>query len=489
VLPGAARAPLSPGYRPRTPEATLLYRVVHEHLESFLAQARARTDDRAGLPRFVEKELRAYLDCGVLARGFARVRCDACRDEHLVPFSCKGRGVCPSCAARRMADTAAHLVDRVIPRVPVRQWVLTFPFPVRFALAYDAKLLGRALTIFIRALFAFQRRRARALGLPASRSASVTFCQRFGSALQLTPHFHTLVPDGVFVTDPARPDARPRFHRLDPPSDDDVAAVLDRVVRRTASLLLDDRDDDGSAFAQCLGASLPAPARAARGPAPIDPGPPPRLALQGGFSLHADRLVQENDRAGLEQLCRYGLRPPLSEGRLRLDDDGSLRYVMKRRFSDGTGELLLTPHQFLRRLAALVPPPRVHMTRYHGLFASHAKARAALTGAPPRPARRPAAPTPPSASSPVTSLPELPDRPRRPRRLPWAELLRRVFKVDVLVCPRCQGPRRVIAFLTDPSVTAAILRHLHFPTAPPPPTPARSPPDAYLGIDDPAPLD
>src|SRR5213596_807259 len=91
-------------------------------------------------PRF-ELELRSFLECGVLAHGFLRVHCDACGEDRVVAFSCKGRAVCSSCGGRRMADTAAHLVDRVLPKVPVRQWVLSLPFALRYRLAYDARLV------------------------------------------------------------------------------------------------------------------------------------------------------------------------------------------------------------------------------------------------------------------------------------------------------------------------------------------------------------
>ena len=81
--------------------------------------------------------MRAYLSCGVLACGFLRLQCESCGKDRLLPLSCKGRSVCPSCGGRRMVDTAAHLVDRVFPRVPVRQWVLSLPFALRYRLAYD----------------------------------------------------------------------------------------------------------------------------------------------------------------------------------------------------------------------------------------------------------------------------------------------------------------------------------------------------------------
>jgi hypothetical protein len=179
-------------YVPRNPEKTVLYGVVAGHLETFLARQRQR--DRV-VPRFVELELRAFLDCGVLARGFLRVHCDACGLDRLVPYSCKKRSFCPSCGGRRMSDTAAHLVDRVFPEVPVRQWVLSVPYALRYRLAYDSSLVRDVWQIFVRTIFASIRRRA---GIPSSnrqaRCGAVAFIQRFRDALNLDPHFHVLVP-------------------------------------------------------------------------------------------------------------------------------------------------------------------------------------------------------------------------------------------------------------------------------------------------------
>src|SRR5437764_10424334 len=103
-----------------------------------------------------------FLACGLLCHGFVRVRCDSCAEERLVASSCKTRGFCASCTSRRMAETAAHLVDRVLPAVPYRQWVLSLPRQVRFLLARDADLLGEVVGVFLRKVFAWQRRRARA---------------------------------------------------------------------------------------------------------------------------------------------------------------------------------------------------------------------------------------------------------------------------------------------------------------------------------------
>ena len=234
-------------YIPRRPEQTLLYRTIREQLESFLAQSRDRGHP---VPRFVEQELRAFLRCGVLAQGFLRLHCDACGCDRLVPFSCKRRGFCPSCGGRRMADTAAHLVDRVLPEVPIRPWVLTLPYPLRYRCAYDTKLASEALRAFVRALFAELRRRSRQhWGVRAQQCGAVTFIQRFGSALNLNLHFHTLALDGVYA-DTRGPGATPRFLPLPPPDDGAVARVLAGTARRLQRLVAERAGDDEDVLAR-----------------------------------------------------------------------------------------------------------------------------------------------------------------------------------------------------------------------------------------------
>jgi len=116
-------APAVPTYAPRDSGDTVLYKVIAEHLETFLASCHDDSDG-SGLPAYVERAFYDYLRCGILAHGFLRLGCDTCHHELLVPFSCKRRGFCPSCAGRRMAQMAAHLVEQVIPWVPTRQWVV-----------------------------------------------------------------------------------------------------------------------------------------------------------------------------------------------------------------------------------------------------------------------------------------------------------------------------------------------------------------------------
>jgi hypothetical protein len=159
-------------YEPRHPEQGPLYQIVHDHFETFRVQA-ARLRDGEGLPRFVEQEFREFLQCGWLAGGFARFRCGDCGHDRLVPFSCKGRALCPSCGGRRMAERAAHLLHHVLPDVPVRQWVLSLPYRPRYQLAWNHDVCRGVVAVFVRAVLGFLRARARDGGVADGRGGAV----------------------------------------------------------------------------------------------------------------------------------------------------------------------------------------------------------------------------------------------------------------------------------------------------------------------------
>jgi hypothetical protein len=362
--------------------------VVQRELETFLARAQAR---ERPVPRFVERELRGFLRCGILAHGFVRVHCDECGLDRVVAFSCKGRGFCPSCGGRRMADTAAHLVDRVLPEVPVRQWVLSLPFALRYRLAYDAPLASAVLGVFVRTVFGSLRRRARKeWGVVRGQCGAVTFVQRFGDALNLNVHFHSLLLDGVYAPGP---DGMLRFHPLPPPEDAEVERVVGQVARHIARLLerrglgagsdpleADPLAEEQPLLAQLYGASVAgriatgrrAGQRVLRVGDCIDPEELPalegeRCASASGVSLHANVAVPARDRQRLERLCRYVARPPVASERLSRLEDGRLLYRLKHRWRDGTTHIVFEPQELVEKLAALVPPPRFHLVRYHGL--------------------------------------------------------------------------------------------------------------------------
>ena len=173
----------APHFERRRPEQTPLYRLVRQHYESFAAEVEHAATG-SGLPRFVKDEFDAYLDCGILAHGFLRLTCEGCARDTLVAFSCKRRGICPSCGTRRMAETAADLVDNILPRVPVRQWVLSFPIPLRSLFAVHPELVTPVLRTIHRALNSHLIKQTDVKRDEANTGA-ITLIQRFGSAANL----------------------------------------------------------------------------------------------------------------------------------------------------------------------------------------------------------------------------------------------------------------------------------------------------------------
>ena len=201
-------------YNPRHPERTLLYKTIAEHFETWHALASAGQFDGQGdhhTPRsYIRQAFRKYLECGIFAHGFARAWCDDCGHDFFVAFSCKGRGVCPSCNTRRMVETAAHLADHVFPRLPVRQWVLSVPKRLRYFMQRDGAVLNMVLRIFLRVIAqSLQTHSPGAANVDkaALHIGAVAFIHRFGSSLNGHVHFHVCVVDGVFEGVPGVVDA------------------------------------------------------------------------------------------------------------------------------------------------------------------------------------------------------------------------------------------------------------------------------------------
>jgi len=277
-------------YRRRRPADTPLYRVVQNHLETFLSRGRDEWWETR-VPPHAERELRRFLECGILAHDFARARCDACGHDFLIAFSCKGRGVCPSCNTRRMAETAAHLADHVLPRVPVHQWVLSVPKRLRYHLQHDREALNSALRIFLDAIE--QHLRGSLGASTPARTWAVAFIHRFGSALNEYTHIHVVVIDGVFEPDSAQ---NVRFIAAQALDADAVRAVQTQVRRRILRAFVRRGRIDAQTRKEMEA---------------WDHG--------GGFSLDASVRIEAADRQGLERLLRYCARPPLAAGADRTD--------------------------------------------------------------------------------------------------------------------------------------------------------------------------
>lgn len=344
-----------------------------------------------------------------------------------------------------MVETAAHLADHVIPHLPVRRWVLSVPKRLRYHLERDPAVQNAALHIFTSAIERALRQCSPDAG-DTSRLGAVVFIHRLGVLLNTHLHYHCIVVDGVFDADA---EGGVVFHAASGVN----ATVIGEVQTAVRKRLLRAVERRG----------LLAWDEAAR-------------EHGGGFSVDAGVRIEADDRAGLERLLRYCARPAFALERLREIDPEHLVYESTKPGPGGSVSLLITPMQRLDRLAALIPPPRRHRHRYIGVLAPNSPLRAAVTAL-----------AQPAGEAPVTTAanatPHLPDETttddpphRKAARYVWAMLLARIYEVLPLVCPKCGGEMKIIAFINEPLVIREILGHLGEPTAPPSLNPARGPP-------------
>ena len=195
-----------------------------------------------------------------------------------------------------------------------------------------------------------------------------------------------------------------------------------------------------------------------------------RVAKANGFSLHAGVSCEGHQKDKRERLCRYIARPAVATPRLSLSSTGKVLYTLKTPYRDGTTQVAFEPVDFIARLAALVPKPRVNLTRFHGVLAPNHRWRGLVT-----PARRGKGVkriTHTEARSPA----------ERHVAMSWAQRLKRVFNIDIEVCGRCGGSVRVISSIEDQDIIDRILTHLRqkeqeTPTRPLLVPPTRAPPE------------
>ena len=378
-----------------------------------------------------------YLDCGVPEAGFARLKCRDCGEERLVTLSCKHRGVCPSCDAKRAAAFAAFLKDELLENVGHTLWTLTIPKMLRSTFMHHRELLRDLSRLAYQTI---QELMAEAVDDPKARPGVVAVPQTFGSLINTHPHIHCLVSRGVWN---AQGEWTPVPY-IDTLSAEKLFAHKVLHLLKSKSLLSEERIE--------LLRSFP----------------------HSGFSVDTSVTVWPDDTAGLERLARYLLRCPLSLSRIHWTPGSKNLFYEARSspddvlFAHQNGETLDTL-EFLARVLTQIPLPRKHGVHYFGIYSSRARAhrkKAPLTLQTPM---DPAAPLP-------AEEPKVSRHNRAALRKRWAQLIRRVFQTDPLACPRCGGELRVVAFITQPKVVRKILEHLESRKAPRAPPPGPSPP-------------
>jgi hypothetical protein len=421
--PGKPRLKIGKFYRPRDHEASPFFKIVRHQFDEFERVYPAKYQERYGYWRpVIRSSIDKFLKCGDLKEGFARVRCPDCKEEYFVAFSCRQRSCCPSCDQKRALLLAHRLKDEVLADVPHRQWVFTVPKRLRVFFRFDRSLLGK----LCRAAYdtvcdVFKLELEAECGVPAMIGA----VQTFGDLVHFHPHIHAIVPEGVF-TDTGHFVAIPDIwkHRAE-------EFWRERVFR----FMLDTFKITDETVANM------------------------RNWRHSGFSVDNSVRIEKDDHAGMQRLIEYIARCPFSLTRMiSQDKDGKIIYrtthpnclpfplsgdktLMKgipRNFE------VYEPLDFLAEVTQHIPNKGEHQFRYYGWYSN--KKRGLHLKKVPKPEPLPGS--------------DEPDTPyRRKCRMTWAALIKCVFEVDPLKCPKCGGTMRIVSFIDEVSVIQKILKH------------------------------
>jgi hypothetical protein len=324
--------------------------------------------------------------------------------------------------------------------------VLSPPFEMRGLLATRGVVLSKMVQVFVDEVFRKTAAWAKSQGLSNPQCGAVTFIQRFSKTLILHPHLHVIGLDGVFTQD--GDDEAVVFHPGPEPTERDLLEVAKKVFERMGRFLdkegLLSGDEDPTPLDRWFLRGLGEPSMLA-GTGRVDIKQ--SAAEYGGFSVHAGVTVPKGDKVARERLCRYAARPPLAEDQLRRLEDGRIELSLRRRANNGQRVIALEPMRLLRRLCWLVPPPRQHQVRYHGILAPAARLRRDVVPKPPPEIQ---------LAFPIQNM-----FPRKTEyRVPWATLLKKVYDVDCQRCPTCGTKMRPIGAVALPDDAQRVLRFM-----------------------------
>ena len=400
-------------YRERHPEHTVFYRVFFHCFEEFLREYENRFEREYGYLRPVIQEVvERYLDCGNPMCGFARIRCPDCGEERLLCFSCKTRGFCPSCHAKRREEWGEWVRTELLLDVPHRQVVFTVPKMLRLFFRFKRKLLNDLCLCAMRTLVKFLHAASSRVLMPGV----VAVIQTFGERINFHPHIHVLVTEGGTAPDGA-------FHHVSSFHD---GIIRDLFTHEVFSLLLREKLISLPLVQKILG------------------------WRHTGFNAHSK--VKATSKREAERVVKYMIRPLLSLKRLSFDETkGKVRYQCSRQ---GSQEESMDYLQFIARLTSHIPDKGQVMIRYYGLYSNAHRGKMRKAGFDP------------------SHPPIIEDEPDYVPSKGWAEMIRKVYEVDPLLCPSCGGQMRIISFIEEPKVIDRIIAHLKLTfeaERPPPP--------------------
>jgi len=400
-------------YHPRRPQDSDYYHCVEDYFETFVQSYDEHFSRQYGFWRpYIEKVIYRYLDCGDLRHGFARVKCKDCGHEYLLAFSCKRRHFCPSCHQKRVVEFGEWLCMDVLKKVPHRHFIFSLPKILRRYFLYDRKLLAGLSRCAWDALKVFMQN---AVPEKEPLPGAVIAIQTFGDFLGFNPHCHILVTDGCFYGE------RGMF-RVAPPLE---LKKLEMIFRHKVFRMLLNKGKITKELIAMLSSWR-----------------------HSGFQVFCGNRILPNDETAMENLARYIIRASFSQERMRyLEKEGMVVYKAKacagHRSGDGKDQKTFPALEWLAAMCSHIPNRGEQMVRYYGYYSNVALGK-----------RNKA-----ESDDLVPCIIE-PQGSEKAFRKNWARLIQKIYEIDPLVCPKCQGVMRIISFIEDPQVIRDILTHL-----------------------------
>ena len=427
-------------YRARKPKASPLWKCLSAHFDTFLATYEQRYQPRYGYLRpIIPEVVNKFMDCGNLEQGFARVRCDNCKHEYLLAFSCKGRWFCPSCHQKKVQLFGALLTETILFPVPHRHFTLGIPKMLRPYFHFNRDLLKEFCRLAHECLVEWM---STTLSLPDAHPGIVMAIHTFGEYLDFHPHLHALVADGLFTRDG-------KFHVMA----EVTLKPLEELFRARMITFLVEKDLLPPDRAQML-----------------------RGWVHSGFHVHRSRRVMQDEREDLERLAQYIIRNPFSVEKMQVQrpggasPDSTIIYRSDMNEKIHRNFEIFSPCDFIAAITQHIPDKSFQLVRYYGWYSNKMRGQRA---------KREAAEAQPDAGKAIQVIDVSEHLPRRIPSAKWRELIKKVWEADPLICPRCSKEMRIVALIDQAAVIERILRHLGLweqgvrvtPSTGPPPTP------------------
>ena len=388
-------------YRCRKPQYSPYYRCIEDNYEEFERVYDIKYQEKFGYFRpIISKVIYQYLDCGILANGFARVKCPSCKHEYLLAFSCKRRHFCPSCHAKRCIQFGEFACSNVLKNVPHRHFVFSIPKIIRIYFLFDRTLLKELAKIAWEVLSCYYKN---CVSKEGTAPAAICSIQTFGDMLGYNPHLHILCADGGFGEHGI-------FYAAAAGLD---ATSLEPLFRHKILSMLKRRGLIGERVIELIAGWR-----------------------HSGFNVYCTDRIYPRETTSMENLSRYIIRASFSTERLNYISESS-RVIYKSRTGNDSKEFEAL--DFIASITSHIPNRNEQTIRYFGYYSNVCRGKRKKQAV--------------DQSDYVIENEEC----SKSCSKSWARLIKKIYEVDPLTCPNCGGSMRIIAFIEDYKVIKKIL--------------------------------